>query len=240
MSIDIRDETSTSAPTPNLGTRDGSRMRDELAPGAMATRRDAPDVTQHIPHETTRRIARDATRRIARDATQHDADDASHSTARRVLDGARLLLVALWLGGAVFFSFVVAPSAFAVLPARELAGALVTRTIAVVNVGGFVISLLLVATAFGDGGRDATRRARLAEIVSLAVVAIACGVGHWIIAARMLALRAAMGRPIDQVLAGDPVRAAFNSLHGYSVGAMGVAMLAGLVALLAIAHRTKS
>jgi hypothetical protein len=161
------------------------------------------------------------------------------SVARRVLDGARLLLVALWLGGAVFFSFVVAPSAFAVLPARELAGALVTRTIAVVNIGGFVVSLLLLATAFGGMRDGAARRARLWEIISLAVVAVACGVGHWIVAARMLALRAAMGRPIDAVALDDPARIAFNSLHGYSVGAMGVAMLAGVVALFAIASRNK-
>ena len=42
---------------------------------------------------------------------------------QRALHGVRLLLVAVWLGGAVFFSAAVAPSAFAVLPSRELAGA---------------------------------------------------------------------------------------------------------------------
>jgi hypothetical protein len=53
----------------------------------------------------------------------------------------------------------------------------------------------------------------------------------------MLALRAAMGRPIDAVAANDPLRAAFNSLHGYSVGLMTVAMLSGGVALLLIGRR---
>lgn len=155
-----------------------------------------------------------------------------------IINGARLLLVALWLGGAVFFSFVVAPTAFKVLPARELAGAVVTRTIAVVNVGGFVVALLLLATAsFGreDGARR--RASRVVEVVALAVVAVACGVGHWVVAARMLALRAQMNRPIDAVAANDPLRAAFNSLHGYSVGLMGAAMLAGVVALLLIGRR---
>ncbi|HVG31044.1 MAG TPA: DUF4149 domain-containing protein [Pyrinomonadaceae bacterium] len=152
--------------------------------------------------------------------------------------GARLLLVALWLGGAVFFSFVVAPSAFAVLPARELAGAIVTRTIAVVNVGGFVIGLVALALGFPADDEAARRgRARLVETVALALVAICCGVGHWVVSARMLALRAAMGRPIDAVAADDPARAAFNSLHGYSVGLMTVAMLAGVVALFAVARR---
>jgi hypothetical protein len=153
-----------------------------------------------------------------------------------VIEGARLLLVALWLGGAVFFSFVVAPSAFAALPQRELAGAIVTRTIAVVNVGGFIIGLVALALGFfvNDGAR---RRARLVETVALALVAISCGVSQWIVSARMIALRAAMGRPIDAVAADDPLRAAFNSLHGYSVGLMTVAMLAGVVALFAVARR---
>jgi hypothetical protein len=169
-------------------------------------------------------------------STRAEAGAQPATLSRELIRGARLLLVALWLGGAVFFSFVVAPTAFAVLPARELAGAVVTRTIAVVNVGGFFVSLLLLATAFFVRG-GGTRRARLVEVASLVVVAVACGVGHWVVAARMLALRAAMGRPIDAVAAGDPLRAAFNSLHGYSVGLMGVAMLAGVVALLLIGRR---
>jgi hypothetical protein len=166
-----------------------------------------------------------------------DARTSSRTLASRALEGVRLTLIALWLGGAVFFSFVVAPTAFAILPTHELAGALVTRTIAVVNVGGFIVSLLLLATAF-SGKREETRRAaHLVEVASLIVVAVACGVGHWIVAARMVALRASMGRPIDAVAANDPLRAAFNSLHGYSVALMGAGILAGLIALLLIGRR---
>ena len=127
-----------------------------------------------------------------------------------ILNDARLLLIAVWLGAAVFFSFVVAPSAFAVLPARELAGGVVNRTLAVLNVAGFVISLLLLATTFA---------------------------GQWVIGARLRALRAAMGRPIDELAANDPLRVAFNNLHGYSVGALTVGMIAAVVALLLIARR---
>ncbi|HKP72955.1 MAG TPA: DUF4149 domain-containing protein [Pyrinomonadaceae bacterium] len=148
----------------------------------------------------------------------------------------RLLLIAVWLGAAVFFSFAVAPSAFAVLPQRELAGAVVNRTIAIVNVGGFVVSLFLLATAFiGSGG--VSRRAWLAEVAALAIIALATGVGRWVIAARMQALRLALGRPIDEVAKDDPLRVAFNSLHGYSVAAMSVGMIAAVVALLLIARR---
>ena len=161
--------------------------------------------------------------------------DARTSTGLSVLQDARLLLIAVWLGAAVCFSFVVAPSAFAVLPARELAGNLVTRTLSVVNVAGFVVSLVLLASAFGGRG-DGVRRAWLVELTALALVALTTFVGHWVINARLLALRRAMGRPIDAVAADDPLRVAFNSLHGYSVNALGLAMIAALVALVLIAR----
>jgi hypothetical protein len=156
------------------------------------------------------------------------------------LDDARLLVLGMWLGAAVLFSFAVAPGAFAVLPARELAGAIVTRIIGVVNVGGFIIATLLLLTAFARRrGAGAGKRARTLELIALAVVALATAAGHWIIAARMSALRLAMGRPIDEVAAGDPLRLAFNDLHGYSVAAMTTAMLAAAVAFILIARRSR-
>jgi hypothetical protein len=154
----------------------------------------------------------------------------------------RLLFVALWLGSAVFFSATVAPSAFGVLRARnvpyanEAAGSIVTRSLSVVNTGGFVLALLLLASAFLFR-RGVKRRAFLAETVALALLGVATAAGQWIIAARMLALRSAMGRPIDDVALEDPLRTAFNSLHGYSVMALGVAIIAAAVALLLISRR---
>ncbi len=162
--------------------------------------------------------------------------DARAPAGFRVVQDVRLLLIAVWLGAAIFFSFAVAPSAFAVLPARELAGNLVTRTLGIVNVAGVVISLLLIASSFS--GRELQgRRAWLLEVCALALVALTTFIGHWVINARLLALRHAMGRPIDEVAASDPLRVAFNSLHGYSVVALSIGMLAGIVALLVSARR---
>lgn len=164
---------------------------------------------------------------------------ATRGRAAAFVHGARLVPAALWLGGAAFFSFAVAPSAFAVLPTRDLAGAVVARTLAVVNVGGAVVGLLLLLT--WPFGRGLVRRAALwAEAVALAVVTLASVAGHWLVAARMRELRARMGAPIDLLPADDPLRVAFNDLHGYSVAALIAGMLAGLVALLLIARRTNS
>jgi hypothetical protein len=159
-----------------------------------------------------------------------------------VLRDVRLLLIALWLGGAVFFSATVAPSVFSVLRSRgvvyanEAAGTIVTRTLSILNTSGFIIALLLLASALVFR-QSVKRRALILEGVSLIVVMIATGVGQWVIAARMLGLRALMGRPIDDVAVDDPLRASFNSLHGYSVAALSVAILAAAVALLLIARR---
>jgi hypothetical protein len=155
-----------------------------------------------------------------------------------ILRDVRLLLAAVWLGAAVFFSSAVAPAAFAALPQRDLAGAVVSRTLSVVNTGGAVIGLLLLLSLPLDRGAR-SRRARAGEAASLLVLAALCAAGRWVVAARMQSLRAQIGRPIDELSATDPLRVAFNSLHVYSVWALVAAMLAGGAALLLIARRTR-
>jgi hypothetical protein len=170
---------------------------------------------------------------------EHNAGMAERAPLSLIQD-ARLLLLGLWLGAALFFSFVVAPSAFAILRdstalyANHLAGSIVTRNLSVINTSGFVMSLMLLVSAFVL--RSRRRFAFLAELISIAIVAIATGVGEWVIAAKMVALRAQMARPIDETAATDPLRVAFNSLHGYSVAALVVAMLAALVAFIFMAR----
>ena len=190
-----------------------------------------------------RSIAENSARAGASEPSLLRATDATGGarTTAGALGDARLLLLGMWLGAAVLFSFAVAPGAFAVLPARELAGAIVTRIIGVVNVSGFMIALLLLATAFvpGRGAATTGRRAWLVEASALVFLALATGVGHWVVSARMAALRVALGKPIDEVAASDPLRLAFNSLHGYSVAAMTTAMLAAVVAFILIARRNR-
>ena len=148
----------------------------------------------------------------------------------------RLILLACWFGAALFFGAVVAPAAFGVLRsfglpnANEIAGSIVTRSLTVVNIAGFVVALLLLAT-FLLRRNTSGRVSFIVECVCLGVIALGTGVGHWVIAARMRALRAAMILPIDQIAADDSRRIAFNNLHGYSVNALGLAMIAALVVM---------
>lgn len=183
----------------------------------------------------------------ARSATQGETKSATRSSRAlmHALTDVRLLLIALWLGAAVFFSAAVAPAAFAVLrgagvpQAGHLAGTIVTRTLSIINTGGFIISLILLISAFLFR-EAARRRAFVTEVISLGIVAITTGVGQWGIAARMVSLRREMGRPIDEVPAGDALRLAFDSLHGLSVMALGTGIIAALVALLLIVRRGRA
>jgi uncharacterized membrane protein YbhN (UPF0104 family) len=153
------------------------------------------------------------------------------------LNRVRISLLAAWLGVALYFSAVVAPSAFGVLRsfslanAGEIAGTIVSRSLSVVNKSGVLVSLLLLLGA--PAVRKQYARASLVlQSILLFVVALACGVGEWVIAAKMRELRVAMHGQIDQVPLTDPNRTAFAALHGYSVAALCVAMLVALILIL--------
>jgi len=148
----------------------------------------------------------------------------------------RSFLVAFWLGAAVFFSMAVAQSAFAVLPSRELAGAVVNRTLMILNYGGMIIGLILLASSIVN--KEKVNRLKLwIEQGLLLLLTAACAFGQFVIGARLHALREQIGRPIDEVAADDPLRIAFGALHGYSVMMLAFAMLAALIVYFLLASR---
>ena len=148
----------------------------------------------------------------------------------------RTLLIGLWLGAACFFSFAVAPSVFAVLPSRELAGSVVNRTLLIVNYSGIIVGLILLASSYLS--KQAVNRLSLRiEQGLLLLLTAACAFGQFVIGARLQSLRGQIGRPIDEVAADDPLRVAFNDLHGYSVTILIVAMIAALISFFLLAGR---
>ena len=159
-----------------------------------------------------------------------------------VLNNLRLLLIAAWLGAAIFFSAAVAPAAFQVARgfnltnAGEIAGAMVSRTLAVINISGFAVTVLVILLSLLMKKHYKTS-SFITQSVLLVVVLVSTAVGEWIIAARMRDLRTAMNIPIEQVATGDPMRVAFQALHGYSVAALSVAIIAALIAFIFMAQR---
>jgi Domain of unknown function (DUF4149) len=142
------------------------------------------------------------------------------------------LLLAAWLGAALYFTVVVTRAAFAVLPSRTMAGALVGQTIPVLFDTGMVVGAVLVATAlFASSG--ATRTTLLAGGVAVVVL---CALARFVIVARITRLRLSLPAAIDSLAVTDPARRAFGLLHALSVGALGLAMLTGIVAAVVLAR----
>lgn len=154
----------------------------------------------------------------------------------KFLTDIRLLLTGLWLGAAVFF-IGVAQSAFAVLPSRELAGAVVSRTLMIINIGGLVIGLILLGTSFLR--RHGAKPVWIwAERLLLLILTLACAVGELVIGLWLKFVRAQMGgRPIDEIPLEDPLRIQFNDLHQYSVWVLAAAMAAALLAFFLISRK---
>jgi len=149
-------------------------------------------------------------------------------TSRKI----RLAILGLWLGAMAFFSFVVAPAAFAVLPQQQLAGALVSRTLGALEIIGMIIGALLIAILLVSKERD---RAFLYELIALALMTISMLVSHFVVSRRMHDLRVSLGE-IAQLAANDPARLEFDRLHQYSVWLMGFDIL-GAIALIAYLSR---
>ena len=147
----------------------------------------------------------------------------------------RLLILGLWLGAAVFF-IGVAQNAFAVLPQRELAGAVVGRNLALLNYAGFGIALLLLLTSLVGIRRTSLFWLWLERFLLLVLVA-ACGVGQFVIGTWISMVRQQMSGPIDEIAADDPLRIQFNTLHDYSVWVLFAGMIAALIAFFIIANR---
>jgi hypothetical protein len=149
----------------------------------------------------------------------------------------RLVLISAWLGVAIFFAAWVAPTLFGVLRgaglqnASNIAGTIVSRLLSVINSSGFEIAFFALVTALFIN-RDQQRASRIAEVISLLIMAIMAAAGQWVVTPRMAALRAAMQAPIDQIAANDPRRMAFDNLHKYSVLLLSIAMLAAIAAII--------
>jgi uncharacterized membrane protein len=142
-----------------------------------------------------------------------------------------LLSLVVWIGGLIFFAFVLAPTAFQVLPSTHLAGNVVGRSLgklhglAIISGIVFLISSLLYSR-FTAGTAHVFALRNLLIIVMLALTLLS----HFWIIPRMDSLRASVGDfaavPLD-----NPARAQFDALHVWSTRVEGAVLVLGLVAV---------
>ena len=141
---------------------------------------------------------------------------------------AAVVLVSAWLGAALVTVMVVTPGAFAVLPSRTLAGAMVGRVLPLVFASGLALA---ACVALLLGLRRATSGAQAGAGATVLLAGAACAVAQFGINPRIAHLRADIGGPVERLALDDPRRVAFGLLHGYSVAGLGVAMLAATLCL---------
>ncbi len=146
---------------------------------------------------------------------------------------ASLVVLAGWLGAALLVVLTVAPAAFAVLPTRTLAGALVGRVLPVLFWSGMMIGL-----ALGVLGWSAPNR--FARFVGAIALAGACATAEFVVTPRIARVRAQAGGAIDALDASDPRRRAFGRLHAVSVGLLGIAGVSAMLALYGIVREVPS
>ena len=141
------------------------------------------------------------------------------------------LSLIVWLGGLIFFAFVVAPTSFAVLPTRNLAGAVVNRSLGALHWMGIVSGLVyLISSMVYARLSTGSLQPFAARHVLLCLMLVLTLVSQFGISPKMAALRASMGE-IDHVAADDPARVQFNALHAWSTRLEGGVLLLGLLAV---------
>jgi uncharacterized membrane protein len=148
-----------------------------------------------------------------------------------------LLSLVLWIGGLIFFAFVLAPTAFSVLPNTHLAGNVVGRAlgklhwIAIVSGVVYLISSLLYSRL-----TDGTVHLFGARHVLLCAMLALTLISQFGIIPRMDTLRASLGdvgsAPID-----NPQRVQFDALHVWSTRVEGAVLLLGLVVVYLTARQ---
>jgi uncharacterized membrane protein len=140
-----------------------------------------------------------------------------------------LLSLICWIGGLIFFAFVLAPTAFQVLPNTHLAGNLVGRALGKLHwiaiFAGLVYlvsSLLYSRLTNGTAHLFAGRHVLICLMLALTLLS-----QFWIMP-RMDTLRAQVGDFVAVPLS-NPLRVQFDTLHVWSTRVEGTVLLLGLV-----------
>ena len=148
-----------------------------------------------------------------------------------------LLSLVVWVGGIIFFAFVLAPAVFSVLPSRHLAGNVVNRALPALHWMGVVSGVVYVGTSLTyarlQTGSTEFLAARHLAICAMIVLTL---VSQFAVGGKMVALRNQMG-VIDDVSQSDPRRLEFNRLHEWSTRLEGAVLVLGLAALYLTARR---
>jgi len=135
----------------------------------------------------------------------------------------------------VFLSFVVAPTAFAVLESRHQAGELVAATLNVLYLSAYVPGPLLVLASIAV--RPLGRRLLWGlRTILLILMTASTLISREIVGTKLFSLRRAMGAAIQSIPPEDPLRLQFQQWHQFSVLLMfcNIAAAAAVLCILSL------
>jgi uncharacterized membrane protein len=141
-----------------------------------------------------------------------------------------LLSLVCWIGGLIFFAFVLAPTAFSVLPTTHLAGNVVGRALGKLHWIAIISGIVyLVSSLLYSRLTDGTAHVFAARHLLLCLMLALTLISQFGIIPRMDTLRASLGEEVRSVAIDNPVRMQFDALHIWSTRVEGAVLLLGLV-----------
>jgi uncharacterized membrane protein len=140
-----------------------------------------------------------------------------------------LLSLVCWIGGLIFFAFVLAPTAFSVLPTTHLAGNVVGRALGKLHwIAIFSGIVFLGSSLLYHRLTDGTPHVFATRHVLLCLMLVLTLISQFGIIPRMDVLRASLGE-VKSVPIDNPERLQFDALHVWSTRVEGAVLLFGLV-----------
>ncbi|WP_263374758.1 DUF4149 domain-containing protein [Granulicella aggregans] len=152
----------------------------------------------------------------------------------------RLLSIVVWVGGIIFFAFVLAPIAFSVLPSQHLAGTVVGGSLRVLDIIGLIcgaIFWLATVVPFRSSPTAHKRRYEIQLLLS-AVMLMATAYLHAGILPAMERDRVQSGGDIEVAPKDNPAKMHFELLHKRSERLEGAILFMGLGLVLLIARES--
>jgi uncharacterized membrane protein len=142
-----------------------------------------------------------------------------------------LLALIVWIGGIIFFAFVLAPTVFAVLPTIQLAGNVVSHSLTILHWIGIISGIIfLICSLLYNQSKYARARPFALIHTFVLLMVILTAISQFGITPRMQALR-------PQIEAAPAARVEFDRLHAWSTRSEGGVLFLGLAVVILTARR---
>ena len=148
-----------------------------------------------------------------------------------------LLALIIWIGGIIFFAFVLAPTLFGVLPTTKMAGDVVNATLTKLHWMGIVSGVIFLISSLLYNWKKYVqfRPFALSHVFIMLMLAFTI-ISQFGITPRMRQLRADM-EISDLPVPLNTQRAEFDRLHTWSTRLEGSVLFLGLVVVILTARR---